>query len=80
MNETKRKPGRPKSDKTVRAELAELKRLLEVTGIAEQIRFELYKEWNANPDLNTWQAVHNKLALLQTAEQVLERMIGHADE
>lgn len=51
----------------------ELKRLLRETGLVNELKNELFTEWLASEPMH-WPEVRAKLALLSTAELVINRM------
>jgi len=51
----------------------ELKILIERTGVLNEVRNELFKEW-LNTEPMQWPQIRAKLALLSTGELLLNRM------
>ena len=59
---------------TSKQKAQELKALAEETGLANEVRNELFVEWlNSEPD--KWPEIKAKLSLLSTAELLLNRMV-----
>ena len=51
----------------------QLKDLIHQTGVAAEIRAELFREWIVTAPMH-WPEIHAKLQLLNTAEVVIGRM------
>ena len=59
---------------TSKEQAQQLKALAEETGLANEVRNELFVEWlNSEPD--KWPEIKAKLSLLSTAELLLNRMV-----
>ena len=59
---------------TSKEQAQQLKALAEETGLANEVRNELFVEWlNSEPD--KWSEIKAKLSLLSTAELLLNRMV-----
>ena len=59
---------------TSKEQAQQLKALAEETGLANEVRNELFVEWlNSEPD--KWAEIKAKLSLLSTAELLLNRMV-----
>ena len=59
---------------TSKEQAQQLKARVEETGLANEVRNELFVEWlNSEPD--KWPEIKAKLSLLSTAELLLNRMV-----